>query len=239
MLTDMFETSKEDAEKQRRELLELLALSKKNGGKRNVKERSEGLIQENEHALKNDTKLSLEDLTAGVVTEPGLSKRLSELSKTKTKEAPLAPVIKERIERTVHYASTKKQVKEWVPFVQANRKAEHLSFVALNQAQRQKLTTHSLVASHKPTTGIEKTVDSLLKASGMDSDRKIKKKEESELMKMKTVDPEELRRRRKELQKMRALMTYVPFLSLITHTFSHKHKHKQIRGTKEQTHQKN
>ena len=112
LLTDMFETSKEDAEKQRRELLELLALSK--GGKRNVKERSEGLIQENEHALKNDTKLSLEDLTAGVVTEPKLSKRLNELSKTKTKEAPLAPVIKERIERTVHYASTKKQVKEWV-----------------------------------------------------------------------------------------------------------------------------
>ena len=113
LLTDMFETSKEDAEKQRRELLELLALNK-GGQHRNVKERSEGLIQENEHALKNDTKLSLEDLTAGMVTEPGLSKRLSELSKTKTKEAPLAPVIKERIERTVHYASTKKQVKEWV-----------------------------------------------------------------------------------------------------------------------------
>ena len=205
LLTDMLETSKEDAEKQRRELLELMELS---GGKRSVKERSEGLTKESEHALSNDTKLSLEDLTADV-SEPGLSKRLTELSKTKTKEAPLAPVIKERIERTVHYASTKKQVKEWVPFVQANRKSEHLSFVALNQAQRQKLTTHALVATHKPTTGIEKTVDSLLKASGMDSDRKIKNKEEAELMKMKTVDPEELRRRRKELQKMRALMTYV------------------------------
>ena len=93
--------------------------------------------------------------------------------------------------------------------------------MALNQSQRQRLTTHSLVASHQPTTGIEKTVDSLLKASGMDSDRKIKKKEESELMKMKTIDPEELRRRRKELQKMRALMTYVTSFSHHSHSHSH------------------
>ena len=121
--------------------------------------------------------------------------------------------------------------------------------MALNQSQRQRLTTHSLVASHQPTTGIEKTVDSLLKASGMDSDRKIKKKEESELMKMKTIDPEELRRRRKELQKMRALMTYVTSFShhshshshplSLSHTLTHTHTHTQIRGTKEQTYQKN
>ena len=236
LLTDMLETSKEEAEKQRRELLELLELSR---GKRSVKERSEGLTKESEHALSNDTKLSLEDLTADV-SEPGLSKRLADLSKTKTKEAPLAPVIKERIERTVHYASTKKQVKEWVPFVQANRKSEHLSFVALNQAQRQKLTTHALVATHKPTTGIEKTVDSLLKASGMDSDRKIKNKEEAELMKMKIVDPEELRRRRKELQKMRALMTYVSNAHVKSSTMMIlTTRKKQIRGAEEQTHQEN
>ena len=211
-------------ERKRRALLKTLRLDQHEDERTNAKERNahwkdqdrSEVVPEGEFNLGgrsvrgSDGPLQLSDLlgtTTATADDAKLKRRLEKLQKEKILAEPVAPIIQARAERRTNYRSSKKQAGEWVPFVQANRKNDHLSFVALNQSQRQKLTIPAMVSSHKPTTEVEKTVQSLLEKSGLESERKVKEREQRDLL-ASAITPEQIVTRRKELQRMRALLTY-------------------------------
>lgn len=240
-----------EEERQRLKLLETLDLKPKKP-KTKTAERTE-VVDENEHYVppsRGSVKLNIADLMGNVgsihsngkdadavelsAANATLRKQLAKLGKEKTVVQPVARVVQERLERKMNYKESQKEVSDWIPFVQANRKSEHLSFVALNQAQRQKLTTASIMASHEPATDMEKRVQSLLKAGGVENEKMIRKKEERELMSSE-ISHEDVVARRKELQKMRALMYYEEQKSKRIKKIKSKlyHKLKKKRGRRE------
>ncbi|KAJ2489462.1 hypothetical protein IWW37_003980 [Coemansia sp. RSA 2050] len=115
--------------------------------------------------------------------------------------APLAKRLQDQMDRKVAYEKTKKSVSEWQPTVDSNRAAEHLSF-PMNQPDHDTLTTASLVSNLGAKTDLEAQIQSVLQASGM-TDEQQRQYEELEL---KSLDPEEVRQRQRELRMMRELM---------------------------------
>ncbi|KAJ2051090.1 hypothetical protein H4S04_002196 [Coemansia sp. S16] len=115
--------------------------------------------------------------------------------------APLAKRLQDQMDRQVAYEKTKKSVAEWQPTVDSNRAAEHLSF-PMNQPDRATLTTASLVSNLGAKTDLEAQIQSVLQESGM-TDEQQRQYEELEL---KSLSPEEIRLRQRELRMMRELM---------------------------------
>ncbi|KAJ2335013.1 hypothetical protein GGI00_001580, partial [Coemansia sp. RSA 2681] len=116
--------------------------------------------------------------------------------------APLAKRLQDQMDRTVAYEKTKKSVSEWQTTVDSNRAAEHLSF-PMNQPDRMTTTTASLVSNQAGgKSEMELQIQSILEQSGM-TDEQQRQYEELEL---KSMSPEEVRRRQRELRMMRELM---------------------------------
>ncbi|KAJ2799235.1 hypothetical protein H4S07_005494, partial [Coemansia furcata] len=115
--------------------------------------------------------------------------------------APLAKRLQDQMDRKVAYEKTKKFVSEWQPTVDTNRAAEHLSF-PMNQPERATLTTASLVSNLGAKNDLEAQIQSVLQESGM-TDEQQRQYEELEL---KSLSPEEMRQRQRELRMMRELM---------------------------------
>jgi len=73
------------------------------------------------------------------------------------------------LERKVQFEDTKERLTEWLPTVQHMRRAEHLSFPLPRPDTTTKiLTTTRMASNFKPTTDLEKQIDSILKQSGME-----------------------------------------------------------------------
>ncbi|KAJ2792552.1 hypothetical protein GGI18_000319 [Coemansia linderi] len=115
--------------------------------------------------------------------------------------APLAKRLQDQMDRKVAYEKTKKSVSEWQPTVDSNRAAEYLSF-PMNQPERDTLTTASLVSNLGVKNDLEAQIQSVLQESGM-TDEQQRQYEELEL---KSLSPEEVRQRQRELRMMRELM---------------------------------
>ncbi|RIB15414.1 small-subunit processome [Gigaspora rosea] len=115
--------------------------------------------------------------------------------------APLPQNIQNRLNRQVAYEETKKDISKWEPIVRQNRESDHLKF-PINPIPEHTPTVGVLTGTFKPSTSLEKEVDSILEKSGM-KEEDLQKYEDIQLNKL-SVD--EVAARRSELRRMRELM---------------------------------
>ncbi|KAJ2776921.1 hypothetical protein H4R18_005423 [Coemansia javaensis] len=116
--------------------------------------------------------------------------------------APVPKRLQDQMDRKVAYEQTKASVSEWQPAVNANRKAEHLSFPLADAGRDGSVTTNTLVGDGAAANDMEAQIQAILAQSGM-SDEQQRQYEELELQQL---SPEEIRRRQRELRMVRELM---------------------------------
>ncbi|ORX76369.1 small-subunit processome [Anaeromyces robustus] len=161
--------------------------------------------------VKQGKKLDIKDFVGALSDEVGfgnLKKQLVQLEKPSNivkKEvlnAPLSKREQDRLEREVAYEQTNKEVSKWTNIIKRNREADHIVFN--NDEQKSVRTNASLTTHFKPQTSLESEITKLMEDAGV-TEKKESKFEELELNK---VSPEEIKERRKELQRMRSLLFY-------------------------------
>lgn len=120
-----------------------------------------------------------------------LQKQMRLLAKEKSGQkvvnTPLPLTTQRRMDRQVGYETTSKEVSKWVPIVQKNRQADHLSF-PLNEG-KVNLTNDALRSKFEAANDFEKEVEAVLKSAGMASEKQIL---EQETLAMNALDPEEV-----------------------------------------------
>jgi len=157
-------------------------------------------------------KVSLQDLV-GVLDSSCKSvkkvkKKLKKMeNKTKTLDKPLEKVHRERVERSVAYEETTKDISKWHGIVQKNREAEQLVF-PLGSYKPPQLSTKNIAVEFKPQSEMEKQISEVLHKNKHLLERKDKELTEAEEKALQSVDLEEALERRKELQRTRALQSY-------------------------------
>ncbi|KAL6939154.1 hypothetical protein ACO0RG_002981 [Hanseniaspora osmophila] len=165
--------------------------------------------EENEYALPSlsnntSTSLNLADILS-VVDDPDAVNRASLIKKGENQAmaVPLPQRIQKRNERKAAYEISKDEVSKWQDTVQQNRRADHLDFSKLNEADA-KVEASTFTPIEKPMTELEKKVDEVMKQSNLiDMTKKESTFEEIATAKM---SPEEMRKRTAELRLMRDLM---------------------------------
>lgn len=190
------------------------AISSLDGKKRSkVKQRSEPTLEVSEFHLNKATDergVKVHELVRTLKNTAGHSDIRKQLNnfqkKNPTLKTPLYKHEAEKIQRTLAYNTTSKEVSKWDEVVKGNRNAEHLSF-PLNQSTVRLETVNKFVRSFKVTTPLEQQVYKLLKGSKHNENRTkaLTKAEEDALSAMSL---QEARVRRAELQKHRALLSY-------------------------------
>ena len=121
-------------------------------------------------------------------------------------DAPLEKPMADLIKRKVNYNLTTKTLEKWDPVVEANRNASQIHFPLKQETLSLKPATE-VIKQLQPKTKLEREVAELLNKSenNMTDNRALTVAEEKIL---KAMSLEEARMRHKELQKMRALLSY-------------------------------
>lgn len=124
-----------------------------------------------------------------------------------TLDIPLPKPEVQKIQRTIAYEETKKDIEKWAPTVKKNREAEHLSF-PLKPYTPPTPSLRGLAAKFKPRTPLEEEVAAVLRGSTHVLEWSNKELTEEEEKALQGMDLEEAKERRHELQKLRALQSY-------------------------------
>ena len=153
--------------------------------------------------------LSMADIVASL-TDPSLqafrkslATRQTKKSKTQKFAPPLPRPVKDKLERKAAYEEAKTEITKWQPVVKANREAGHLHFPINQHAKSSKHSTATLAGTFEPSAPLEKTIDALLRESGLRSEKEITSFED---LALKRVSVDEVRARQAQLQVMRELM---------------------------------
>ncbi|KAL9969211.1 hypothetical protein ACROYT_G021402 [Oculina patagonica] len=137
-----------------------------------------------------------------------LKKKLDSMQRNSgTLDVPLPKPEAQKIQRTVAYGETKKDIEKWTPTVKKNREAEHLSF-PLKPYQPPVPSVRGISVNFKPRTPLEEEVAAVLRGSAHVLERSNKELTEEEEKALLAMDLEEAKERRHELQKLRALQSY-------------------------------
>ncbi|RWS26432.1 U3 small nucleolar RNA-associated protein 14 A-like protein, partial [Leptotrombidium deliense] len=150
-------------------------------------------------------RLKLHELVK-TVKDVSLRKQFQKVERKKLLKIPVTDPVAERITRATGYTEAKRHVSKWNSIVRANRNAEQLEF-PLNEPTLRVESSQEFVSRFQPKTDLEKEVHELLNksANNITSDRMLTEAEEKYL---KAMNIEEARMRHKELQRMRALLSY-------------------------------
>ncbi|RWS09433.1 U3 small nucleolar RNA-associated protein 14 A-like protein [Dinothrombium tinctorium] len=172
--------------------------------------RTEASATISEHNLNSTlgSKLKVHELikTAKDSTD-SIKKQFRKVEKKRLLNVPLVKPVVEKITRQTNYAVASKEVSKWNSLVEANRNADQLEF-PLNEPSALRMdSSQEFVKRFKPSTDLEVEVHSLLStsANNLSSERVLTEAEEKLL---KAVSLEEARSRHKELQRMRALLSF-------------------------------
>mmetsp|Transcript_16919 Transcript_16919/g.22148 ORF Transcript_16919/g.22148 Transcript_16919/m.22148 type:complete len:867 (+) Transcript_16919:59-2659(+) len=202
-----------DANSKKSKLLNMLGdlKAKSKLKKKKTKVRTE-VSKEGEFNLSGSGKLTLDQMMSGLKSQSSsdygeLKKKLSKLEGTSQIGAPVATVVEERAERKVGFEKAQEQANEWNTKVQQNRYSKSLSF-PLNDPGRRNVSVTSLASSFTAKTDLETEVQKALEQSGLAAEADIRKREEEELVEQNDEDIEQLKKRRGELSKLRALLFY-------------------------------
>lgn len=184
------------------------------GGKRrkNQTERSEASLQVSEFFVSAEgagDKVDLSDLLGTVEKTTGATKTKKQLrnlqNRKETLELPLNKEQTEKIQRSVAYEKSTKEVTNWQSIIVQNQKAEQLVF-PLNQEPSGPKRVEQVVAGWKAQTPLEQEIFQLLHMNRQPvHDPVLTPVEEASL---KAMSLEEATIRRAELQKARALQSY-------------------------------
>ena len=136
--------------------------------------------------------LTLDDLMGKV--EPSL------LVKSKTTEVPLHQIDQDKIERIVAYKKVKKDISEWQPLVNYNRKSKVLD-LPFQKEKGNNVTIASLAIDLKAENDFEQQVLGLQTQTGM-TEKQISEREEQFIN---NITEEEVRERIRELRRLREL----------------------------------
>ncbi|XP_077416098.1 U3 small nucleolar RNA-associated protein 14 homolog A [Vanacampus margaritifer] len=202
-----------DDERKRQKLVE--AISSLGGAKRRKKlaERSEPAVQRSEFTVNAEgegDKINLTDLMKSMYKIPTVStmskKQLKNLQhRTKTIECPLSRQESDRIQRDVAFQKVATDVTQWQTLIRQNQRAEQLIF-PLNQEPSGPKPMEKIVTGWKAQTPLEQEIFSLLSANKQPTtDPILTPDEEASMKAMSLLD---VKIRRAELQKARALQTY-------------------------------
>ncbi|XP_039621976.1 U3 small nucleolar RNA-associated protein 14 homolog A isoform X1 [Polypterus senegalus] len=201
-----------DDERKHQKLLEAIgALDGKK--KRKLAERSEASSQVSEFALSSEgagEKIELSDLLHTICSStPSLSSVKNQLKvlqgKEKTLDLPLSRQETEKIQRTVAYEKTSKEVDRWSHVVIQNRKAEKLVF-PLNEEPVTVKPVEQILTNWKPKSPLEEEIFNLLHKNKQPITNPLLNPFEKDSLYAMSL--EEMKIRRAELQKARALQSY-------------------------------
>ncbi|XP_026881323.2 U3 small nucleolar RNA-associated protein 14 homolog A isoform X1 [Electrophorus electricus] len=201
-----------DDERKHAKLLEAISSL---GGRRRKKhvERSEASVQVSEFSVTAggaEEKINLCDLLGTMEKTPGApsktKKQLRNLQNCKeTLELPLSKQQTEKIQRTVAYEKSTKEVSRWESVIIQNQKAEQLVF-PLKQEPAGPKRMEQVVAGWKAQTPLEQEIFSILHSNKQPVlDPVLTPMEKAAI---KAMSLEEAKIRRAELQKARALQSY-------------------------------
>ncbi|XP_054164102.1 U3 small nucleolar RNA-associated protein 14 homolog B-like [Oppia nitens] len=153
------------------------------------------------------TKLSINDLLSEVRdTGTGNLKKLKHWHKRRLLDEPLERSEAKKIKRAVNYDQTGRALTKWDPVVDSNRAASQLKF-PLNQKTLSLEPAKEVVKKFTPKTPMELQIAEMLsKSENTLTDDKALTVAEEKIMKAMSLD--EARIRHREIQKMRALMSY-------------------------------
>ena len=132
-----------------------------------------------------------------------LKRKLEELDTTHQTPVYIEKTTANRIERTLTYDNSKKDMGKWQDFVVSNRNAKTLD---LAQDRPKVNTIQSLVTNFEPTTDLEKEINMVLISSEL-GENEIEKREQ-EYLESKDLDPVEIAQRQAELAKVKSLLFY-------------------------------
>ncbi|KAL5506189.1 hypothetical protein EMCRGX_G007783 [Ephydatia muelleri] len=143
----------------------------------------------------------------------------------------------ERIHRAAAYKETSTEVSKWVPIVQKNRQADHLIF-PLQEEKPQQLPLSARMETFQPMTELEKEIADVL-AGSSNVEKAGEELTDAEKKALLRMSVEEAKERRRELQKMRALMLFHEQKCKRTKKIKSKKYHRMQRKRKELESQKN
>nr|XP_039253516.1 U3 small nucleolar RNA-associated protein 14 homolog A-like [Styela clava] len=208
--TDEENDSGDEAERHNNLLNSLGIESKSDEKKLKNEQRSEATNDVSIYSLNAGSKVKAHDLIKSLketVNVNLLKKGLSKVENSNTQLAPLLPkVAADRVERDAAYDQTSEKVSRWDNIVKRNRNSEQLSF-PLKHENLHLNTVDDFVQKFKPKTPLEQQIYALLKGNKYEerSENGLSVAEEKAL---KSIGIQEARRRRAELQKHRALLSY-------------------------------
>ncbi|XP_055249313.1 U3 small nucleolar RNA-associated protein 14 homolog A [Moschus berezovskii] len=199
-----------DGERKHQKLLE--SISSLNGKDRQkLAERSEASLKVSEFSVSSEgsgEKLVLSDLLEPVKTSSSLAavkKQLNRVKSKKTVELPLHREEIERIHREVAFNKSSQILSKWDPVVLKNRQAEQLVF-PLSKPQSAFAPIEHVVSGWKAGTPLEHEIFNLLHKNKQPvTDPLLTPVEKASL---KAMSLEEVKMRRAELQRARALQSY-------------------------------
>ncbi|KAM7230587.1 hypothetical protein CapIbe_018077, partial [Capra ibex] len=199
-----------DGERKHQKLLE--SINSLNGKDRQkLAERSEASLKVSEFSVSSEgsgEKLVLSDLLEPVKTSSSLTavkKQLNRVKSKKTVELPLHREEIERIHREVAFNKSSQILSKWGPVVLKNRQAEQLVF-PLSKPQSAFAPIEHVVSGWKAGTPLEQEIFNLLHKNKQPvTDPLLTPVEKASL---KATSLEEVKMRRAELQRARALQSY-------------------------------
>lgn len=172
--------------------------------------RSEATNDVSVFSLNPGTKVKVHDLiknVKGTISVNALKEKLSKFKDRNTQLSALLPrITADKVERDAAYEESSNKISKWDDVVKRNRESDHLSF-PLKHENMQIHTVDEYVQKFKPKTPLEEQVYALLKGS------KFKENPETGLSQaeeevLRSVSLDEAKRRRAELQRHRALLSY-------------------------------
>lgn len=228
----------EDSDDERKHQKFLEAISALDGKKRpNLAERSEASLTVSEFNVNSKgtgEKLVLSDLLEPIKTSSlaSVKKQLNRVKAKKTVELPLSKQEVQRIHREVAFNQTSKTLSKWDPIVLKNRKAEQLIFPQNKEPMGFAPIEH-VVSGWKARTPLEQEVFNVLHKNKLPmTDPLLTPKEKASL---KAMSLEEVKMRRAELQKARALQSYYEARARREKKIKSKKYHKLLKKEKVKT----
>lgn len=229
----------EDSDDERKHQKFLEAISSLDGKtRRNLAERSEASLKVSEFNVNSKgsgERLLLSDLLEPIKASSSLTtvkKQLNRVKAKKTVELPLSKEEVQRIHREVAFNKTSKTLSKWDPIVLQNRQAEQLVF-PLNKDPAGFAPIEHVLTGWKARTPLEQEVFNLLHKNKQPvTDPLLTPVEKASL---KAMSLEEVKMRRAELQRARALQSYYEARARREKKIKSKKYHKLLKKEKAKT----
>lgn len=175
-------------------------------------QRTESSLTPSEYHVTNsgNEKVKLHELVGALqdsALNSDLKKQVNRIAKKeKVVDVPLSKIHQDRVIRNAAYTDTRKELGKWDPIIKENRLADQIQFPLIKPAV-QSFTVGEVARRFKPRTPLEIEVAALLN----DGDHIVPTKKiltRAEERALEAMSIEEAKKRRAELRKYRALMSY-------------------------------